>query len=105
MLHPTLERQLTRHGILDLSAPPTVEQWYRFLERASQTYAEADQQRAALEYQVRQTTAELRALHDDCLKAIDSLILRVEASAEQDELLTLLNSYRPTCKQIEPVSG
>ncbi len=99
-IHSTLERQLTRHGILDLSAPPTVEEWYRFLERVSQTYADAEQERTALERQLRQATNDLKALRETCSVALDTLAVRVETGAEPNELLSLLTSYRPVCEGI-----
>jgi hypothetical protein len=98
-IHPTLERQLTRHGILDLSAPPTVEQWYRFLERVSQAYADADQQCAALELQLRRADERLQDVHTFCVTVIDQATERVESGAAPDEMLALLATYRANCER------
>ena len=98
-IHPTLERQLTRHGILDLSAPPTVEQWYRFLERVSQAYTEADQERAALERRLREANTNLQDVHTFCLSVIDQATERVESGAAPNELLALLATYRANCER------
>ncbi len=48
-LHPLLERQLTRSGIDDVTTPPTAEAWAELLERISQSYTKADQERYLLE--------------------------------------------------------
>jgi hypothetical protein len=48
-LHSLLERQLARSGITDVTAPPNADAWAELLERISQSYAKADQERYLLE--------------------------------------------------------
>ena len=60
-LHPLLERQLARCGITDRTAIPTADSWARLLEKVSQTYAEADQERYLLERSLETSSAEMQA--------------------------------------------
>jgi Fanconi anemia group F protein (FANCF) len=59
-LHPLLERQLARSGITDASMPPTAEVWAEFLERISQNYANADQERYLLERSLSVSSKEMQ---------------------------------------------
>lgn len=107
-IHPLLERHLTRHGIMDLASPPTVEEWYRFLERISQTYAEADARRSELERQLstvangveteraerRRAEAELQRLHALCENGMKQMAGRIQSGAETGDMLALLTSIR-----------
>ena len=49
MIHPLLKRQLKKTGVGDDLERPNIKQWQNFLDRVSRSYAEADEQRYALE--------------------------------------------------------
>ncbi|MEM8998032.1 MAG: ATP-binding protein, partial [Acidobacteriota bacterium] len=58
MRHPLLSRQLERLG-LDLDRAPSSEEWHRFLDRISSTYAEAYQYRYQLEQSLSKRSSDL----------------------------------------------
>ncbi|MEO1087604.1 MAG: PAS domain-containing protein, partial [Acidobacteriota bacterium] len=58
MRHPLLSRQLERLG-LDVDEAPSDDQWGRFLDRISSTYAEAYQYRYQLEQSLSKRSSDL----------------------------------------------
>ena len=132
-MHPLLERQLTRQGILDLSSPPPVEEWSRFLERVSQTYTEADQDRYRLERtlsissgemqaeiaerqraeeQLKQATADLERqnrrlerVHELFRSIVEQMTILIKTGAEAAELLTLLKMLQVEFDRIDHQPG
>jgi PAS domain S-box-containing protein len=62
-MHPILLRQLRRLG-LDAGIPPSAGQWAGFLERASHTYAQADQDRYTVERSLEISSKEMQELYE-----------------------------------------
>lgn len=59
-LHPLLERQLKRSGLTDYSEPPSKDIWLQVLERISQAYTQADQDRYVLERSLSVSSEEMQ---------------------------------------------
>jgi hypothetical protein len=90
-LHPLLERQLARIGYTDFAALPTYETWQQFLERLSQAYAKADQDRYLLE---RSFSISSEEMHDEIVernKAEEALHKARESLMSQNQRLERVN--------------
>ena len=86
-LHPLLLRQLRKVGA-DPGEPPSAARWALLLDRVSQTYAEADQDRYTVERSLELSSAEMRALNDSLRRDIavreqtECELLRARLAAE-----------------------
>jgi len=92
LLHPTLQRQLARLG-LSPEAPPSLEAWAQFLERASQAHQEVEQDRHLLERSLAISNDELRQVN-----SVQSLILdnsAVAISFVRNQVFEWVNSRMP----------
>lgn len=67
-MHPLLARQMQKAG-LDPDAPPNAAAWRLFVERISQTYTGADDDRAMLHRMIEISTSEMRKAVEDSAKA------------------------------------
>ena len=90
-LHPLLERQLARSGIADPSAPPMADGWQRLLEKVSQTYVEADQERYLLEHALETSSNEMQTELAERKKAEVALQQAHEGLTRQNQQLARVN--------------
>jgi two-component system, LuxR family, sensor kinase FixL len=77
-MHPILNRQLKRCGLSE-SAPPTGEEWSRFLDAVGRAYADADKDRYLVERSLELSSREMRELHG-------------QLAAERDAVRTVVRS-------------
>src|SRR6185369_10877037 len=90
-LHPVLSRQLRKLGLAEDSAPDA-EAWRKLLERVSQTYAEADQDRYMLERSLSVCSKEMTELYEDLrMRSEAALATRAE---QLEESLALADSIQ-----------
>ena len=61
MLHPVLQRQLKKLGLL-VSVPPDAKDWARFLEHLDRSYRDYDQDRYLVERSLVVSSEEMRDL-------------------------------------------
>jgi signal transduction histidine kinase len=81
-LHPVLSRQL-RKLLIEENKVPDRESWEKLLERISQTYAQADQDRYMLERSLSVCSTEMTALYEDLRKRSEAaLASRAQALEE-----------------------
>lgn len=100
--HSLLERQLTRNGITDPAALPSVENWQRLLEKVSQTYTEADQERYLLEHSLETSSNEMQAALAERKKAEAALQQAHEGLTKQNQQLARVNElFRSTMELME----
>src|SRR5262249_33605962 len=101
-LHPLLERQLARSGIADASASPLAENWQRLLEKVSQTYTEADQERYLLERSLETSTNEMQTELTERKKVKAALQQAHEGLTRQNQQLARVNElFRVTMELME----
>ena len=101
-LHPLLERQLARSGIADASASPLAESWQRLLEKVSQTYTEADQERYLLERSLETSTNEMQTELTERKKVEAALQQAHEGLTRQNQQLARVNElFRVTMELME----
>ena len=88
MLHDLLERQLKKLGS-GAGEPPDAETWRKLLERVSQTYIEAEEERDHLERSLAISSREMKGLCDSVRASSEG---RVET--ERDKLRESEERYR-----------
>jgi two-component system cell cycle sensor histidine kinase PleC len=88
MLHPLVKRQLKKLG-LDEVTLPKLEAWQQFLERVSQSYAEADRDRYLLERSLTISSREMQELYDSLQQSSEMRLTEVRAVNEklQNEII------------------
>jgi signal transduction histidine kinase len=79
-VHPLLARQLRRLGLDEAHAPDTAG-WAAFLERMSEAYQQADQDRYLIERSLEISSREMRSLYEDLQRSSQS-----ELARERDKL-------------------
>jgi len=88
-VHPLLGRQLKKSGLLDAALAQPGESWARLLERVSQAYADADQERYLLE---RALSVSSREMED----------LSQRLAQERDRLTAILHSLGDGLCALDP---
>jgi diguanylate cyclase (GGDEF)-like protein len=86
MLHPVLQRQLKKLGLL-VSVPPDAKDWARFLERLDRSYQDYDQDRYLVERSLVVSSEEMR----DLTRQLQSALKQVRNLSLTDELTGLRN--------------
>ena len=93
-LHPLLRRQLKKWGLEDLSTPPSLESFKKFIVRINSTYVTADQDRYTYERALEVSSREMRELNDrislqqeKLAKSLESLSNAVVFTDENWEIL------------------
>jgi len=90
-MHSLLRRQL-RKLIPEGQGLPTTEQWATLLDRVSQTYAEADQDRYMLERSLQVSSAEMQQLYEELRTSSQATI--DEKHARLEESLTVARAVQ-----------
>ncbi len=86
-MHPLLKRQLTRLGLDDATAPPSLDAWQQLLQRVSRSYLESDQGHELLERSIALSGKEMQELNEQVRRTSESRL-----ADERDKLQTVLRS-------------
>ncbi len=74
MLHPTLERQLKKHGMTVADLPENARSWRQFLDRISRSYTNSDEDHRRPERSLRISSQEMRELYETTRQSSESKI-------------------------------